>query len=220
MQITRIEPFEGSRKAWGHGSKTSGLLKIYLDGVYAFPLSDGDIEEYGLEEGMELPEEKHQELLWEVVYSRAKQKALNLLKFHDRTEAELTRRLKEEGYPEQILPKLFQYLSEYGYLNDARYAANYIRSRITLKSKLVITEELTAKGIGKDIIRDIFRTEYEELKEDPELFAIRKAIRKKVRDVSLLNREEKQRLMAYLYRKGFTTGNIRKVMEENREMAD
>lgn len=217
MVITKLEQPEQQKKTRGYTAALSSKFKIYIDYEYAFPLDDKDREEYGLMEDMELSEEVYLKLLWEKVFPRAKQKALSLLKYHDRTEAELTQRLREEGYPELILQRTIGYVSEYGYLNDVRYASNYINTRKSHKSRLILTAELTSKGISKDIIQQIFSAEYEELEEDPELPAIRKAIHKKTADSSSLSREEKQKLMAHLYRKGFTAENIRKVLEEDLE---
>ena len=217
MIITKLEQTERRKKAIGHASGRSAKIKVYIDEEYAFPIDNRDMEEYALEEGMELPEEIYHILLWEIVFGRSKQKALSLLKFHDRTEAELTQRLKEEGYPEPVLQKTIQYVSEYGYLNDIRYATNYIRIRKSDKSRLILSAELTAKGICKDILHQLFSEEYEEQEEDPELTAIHKAIHKKTADTSVLCREERQKLMAHLYRKGFSAENIRKALEEDLE---
>lgn len=214
MIITRLEQPERLKTTVGRTNNRSKKIRVYIDEEYSFSLYSSDIREYGLEEGMELPEEVHRELIWEVVFPRAKQKALSLLKFSDRTEAELSHRLCEDGFPPMILQKLIDYLYEYGYLNDERYAYNYIRHRKSAKSRMVLSAELTAKGIRKELIKQAFAAEYEEQEEDPEITAIRKAIRKKTQDASALSREEKQKLMAYLYRKGFSTEKICKVLEE------
>lgn len=215
MVITKLEQWEQRKKAKGYTSVSSSKIKVFIDYEYAFPIIDQDREEYGLMEDSELSEEVYLKLLWEMVFPRAKQKALSLLKFHDRTEAELVQRLREEGYPEQIILKTIEYVCEYGYLNDIRYATNYINTRKANKSKLILTAELTSRGISKDIIHQIISAEYDDLGEDPELPAIRKAIHKKTSDPSLLSWEEKQKLMAHLYRKGFSAEKIRKVIDED-----
>ncbi len=214
MLITKLLTAKEYRKRSGQASASSALRKVYIDDEYAFSLYERDLESFGLEEGRELSPELYQELLWELVYPRAKQKALALLKHHDRTVAELSKRLAEEGYPEHIILKTLQYLADYHYLDDQRYASSYIRSKIACKSRLFLTAELTAKGISKDVIQKVFSEEYEEQEEDPELTALRKAIQKKNPNHTDLDRKEKQKLMASLYRKGFSEENIRKVLEE------
>lgn len=197
MIITKLEEF--------HKNK----LKVYLDEEYAFPVSISDEKNIGLEEGMEISEETLAKLLLVIVFPNAKQKAISLLKFMDRTEKELKYRLSLELYPEDIIEKAIAYAKEYGFINDERYAESYIRSRREKKSKMVIKNELLMKGINKEIIDNIFLSEYQSEEEDPEMIAIRKAIDKKVGDVSSLTREEKQKLIAYLYRKGFQMDKIR-----------
>lgn len=213
MVITRLEQPEQLKTTAKKTYTKSKKIRVFIDEAYSFSLYSSDLLDYGLEEGMELPEELYHELLWELVFPRAKQKALTLLKFSDRTEAELFRRLSEDGYPHLIIQKLISYVSEYGYLNDERYASNYIKQRKSSKSRMVLSAELTAKGIRKELINQAFATEYEEEEEDPELTAILKAIHKKSQDPSTLNREEKQKLMSYLYRKGFSTEKISKALE-------
>jgi regulatory protein len=131
----------------------------------------------------------------------------------DRTEGELRNRLSEEGFPEEIIQSTIEYVHYYGYLNDERYAINYIRQRKETKSKLIIRSELAGKGIDKELLDMIFTTEYQGQEEDPEITAIRKAIAKKVKEPDALSREEKQKLIAHLYRKGFEFDKIKKLVE-------
>jgi regulatory protein len=51
----------------------------------------------------------------------------------DQTERELKNKLREAGYPECIIDKTLDYVKSYGYINDSRYAANFIRARKVLK---------------------------------------------------------------------------------------
>ena len=217
MVITRLERPEQVKATVGKSASKTKKIRVYIDEVYSFYLYGSDLSDYGLEEGRELPEEVYHELLWEVIFPRGKEKALNLLKFRDRTEAELLRRLTEEGYPQLIIQRVISYVMDYGYLNDERYASNYIKLRKSSKSRLVLMAELTAKGISKELINQVFATEYEEQEEDPEQTAILKAIHKKTQDPSTLNREEKQKLMSYLYPKGFSTEKINKALQVSQE---
>ena len=201
MEITQIERI----------SKTK--VRIFIDGEYAFPLYHNDVIRLQLEEGMEVPEKIYKEICEKVILCRAKKKALALLKTQDRTRAELRRKLKDAGYPEEIVNQTITYVDSYGYLDDVRYASLYIRDRKHRKSKLVLKMELSRKGISKDILDPIFETEYqEEGREDPEIIAIKKAIAKKNVDTEQLTWEEKQKLIASLYRKGFAVDKINRIL--------
>lgn len=205
MVVTRLEELGQSK------------IKVYIDGSYAFLLYQKDIQNFELSEGCSITTEFHDKILEDTVFRRAKQKALAILKFMDRTEQELRIKLADAGYPEEVMNRTIDYVYEYGYLNDARYAASYIRARKNTKSKLAIKTELLKKGIDKDIIEEAFEVEYRndessESEEDAELNAIRKAVAKKTKSVEYLSPEEKQKLMAALYRKGFEIDKIRKVV--------
>lgn len=203
MVVTQLEDLEKSK------------VRVYIDDEYAFLLYRKDIEEFGLKEGNEIIYDVYEKILTDTVYRRAKQKALAILKFMDRTELELRRKLSDAEYPEKIIDRTISYVIEYGYLNDERYALAYIRARMNTKSKLVIRTELLQKGISKDLTERILEEEYEqdEIGEDAEMTALRKAIAKKTKSVEDLNMEDKRKLMAALYRKGFDIGKIKQVLK-------
>ena len=73
---------------------------------------------------------------------KAKEKAMRLLLQQDRTEKELRDRLYRAGFSETASEAAMQYVSGFGYLDDRRYAENYIsfhkgrRSRKEISFKL------------------------------------------------------------------------------------
>jgi regulatory protein len=197
MTVTRIEDTDKSK------------VRIYIDGEYAFTLYQKDIGRYRLEEGKELPDDVYHTILEETLLHRAKEKAMALLKLSDRTESELHSRLITAGFPEQIIDLAVSYVCSYGYINDERYAASYVNLKMGGKSKALIRMELLRKGIKKEIIDKVLFEEYENKEEeDPEIKAIRKLIAKKCNDPDMLSWEDKQNLIASLYRKGFTVDKI------------
>lgn len=189
-------------------------VKVYIDGVYAFLLYQPDIHRYHLEEDMELSEEKYRDIIENTVYRRAKQKAIAILKFMNRTEDELRSKLKSADYSDYIVNRTLDYVMEYGYVDDERFTSTYIRTRKNVKSKRQLKAELNNKGIKKDLIDKILSIEYELINdEDPEDIAIRKAIAKKTKGLETQTPEEKQKLLASLYRKGFQFDKIKKILK-------
>ena len=65
----------------------------------------------------------------------ARKKALRLLEHMDRTEKGLTDRLLRAGFSEELAEDAVSYVKDYGYINDRRYALNYIMYRIHDKSR-------------------------------------------------------------------------------------
>jgi regulatory protein len=205
MVVTRFEELEQSK------------VKVYIDEEYAFLLYQKDIKQYKLEEGAVITSENYVKIIEDTVFRRAKQKAVAILKFMNRTEQELRKKLSEAEYTDSIIDRTIAYLYEYGYIDDERYAAAFVRSKMNTKSKLVIKTLLIQKGINKEIINNIFMAEYsDDDKEDPELLAIKRAIAKKTKSLEDLTPEKKQKLLASLYRKGFDLSKIKQILFEER----
>jgi regulatory protein len=193
-------------------SKKKSAYKIYIDDDYAFLLYRQDIKVYQLETSTEITSLLYDKIIEETVYRRAKQKALAILKYMDKTEKELYTKLKDAYYTDEIALRTIEYLKGYSYINDERYASYYIRLHKNTKSKLAIKTKLKQKGINKDVLEKISAIEYDIVTNDmdPEILAINKAILKKCKDISNLNWEDKQRIIASLYRKGFDLDKVYK----------
>ena len=82
-----------------------------------------------------------------------RKKALKLLGHMDRTEKGLYDRLLRAGFSEALAADAVAYVKDYGYVNDARYATNYIMYRIHDKSRQKIFQELQQKGIDRQTIQ-------------------------------------------------------------------
>lgn len=179
-------------------------VKVYIDDEYNFLLYTTDIKKNKMIEGKELSFEVYQDIIENTVFRRAKQKAIAILKYMDRTEYELRNKLKQANYTEEIINRTIEYVISYKYIDDERFAKYYIRTKKSTKSKRQITMELKNKGISKYIIETAF-AEF-----DNDDSAIIKAIRKKTANIDLMSKEEKQKLAASLYRKGFESEDIKK----------
>lgn len=187
-------------------------IQVYLDEEYTFLLDQKEINKYHINENMIMTKELYKELE-ELMYTKAKSKALSLLNFSDRSDTELRNKLREYGFNDSMIDRTMTYLYEYGYVDDERMASAYIRSRMHTKSKYYIQRELQQKGIRDDIIEELLTREYDnETNEDAELIAISKAIKKKTKAPEELSYEEKQKLIASLFRKGFSIDKIKRVL--------
>ncbi len=198
MIITKLESTEKSK------------VRIYIDEEFAFILTGKELEMLSLEEGQSILPEQYEKLIEVLIYPKAIEKAISILKYMDRSEQELRFKLSRAEFSEDIIDRVIEYVKHYGYLNDERFATAFVKARKSRKSKLMIKNELQQKGISKDILQSVFEAEYEaEDTEDAEMIAIRKAIDKKTREHQSLSEEEKQKLIASLYRKGFDLSKIK-----------
>ena len=67
----------------------------------------------------------------------------------DRTEKGLSDRLRQAGFSAEATEDAMEYVRSYGYLNDLRYAENYISFRMGTKSRQKILQELSGKGVDR-----------------------------------------------------------------------
>lgn len=202
MTVTEIRPI----------SKTKS--RVYLDGAQAFVLYKGELRKYQIREGEELDEETQRELYTQVLPKRAKLRAMNLLKNRQYTERQLMDKLLLGGYDQETAQEAVDYVKAYRYVDDSRYACDYISCHMSSHSLKEIEQKLLQKGIDRQLIRSAM----EELEEDgfvqDEEEMIRKLLEKKHYSAENASDKDRQRIYSYLYRKGFSIDTARRVMEE------
>ena len=188
---------------------TKTKFRIYLDGQFAFVLYKSELSSCHLKDGEAVTEDQIETILSEIVMKRAKRKAMSLLQSMDRTESELRERLLRQDFPEETVDQAVRYVKSFGYVDDRRYVESFILSRKGRKSRREIYAELSGKKIDGEIVDEMMERCYEESDSGE---ALRHLLRKKHYDPSRASVEEKQKLYAYLARKGFSYGEIKKAL--------
>ena len=208
MTVTLLAPYQGGR----------GRVAVYLNDKFAFVLYKGELSKYRLEQGSVVDDELYDRIMQETVFIRARKRGMNLLKTMDRTEADVRRKLLEGGYPEEAADDAIEYLRSYKYLDDMRYAGEYIRFKSSSMSRKQITMKLLEKGVDAGTVEEAFSGYEEESGEDieeTERELIRKLIMKRCPNgVSQLEYTDRQKLYSYLYGKGFPISAIESVYKE------
>lgn len=136
-----------------------------------------------------------------------------LLARRDYTCARLREKLLSGGYEEEIADWALEKLKEAHYLDDERYARNFIQAHWEDRSKLRIRTDLEERGVPSDILSEVLREESEERGEEAEIRQIRKLMEKRRFDPENAEWEEKRKMQAYLYRKGYTSSSVRAAMK-------
>ena len=136
-----------------------------------------------------------------------------LLARRDYTCARLREKLLTGGYEEEIADWALEKLKEAHYLDDERYARNFIQAHWEDRSKLRIRTDLEERGVPSDILSEVLREESEERGEEAEIRQIRKLMEKRRFDPENAEWEEKRKMQAYLYRKGYTSSSVRAAMK-------
>lgn len=187
--------------------------KVYIDQEFAFVLYKGELRLYHVREGQEITQEDYRRIMQEVLPKRAKLRAMNLLTKREYTEEQLRKKLRQGFYPEPLIEQAIEYVRSYHYIDDSRYALSYINFHEGSRSRRRIENDLQNKGVHKDTIQRAW-TEWEELggKRD-ELTMIQKLLEKKHYDADHADYKEKQRIYAFLMRRGFQSDLISKALK-------
>lgn len=188
---------------------TKSKYKIYLNDEFAFVLYKGELRRYGVEVGMLFTDDLRNEIIGTVLTKRAKLRAMHLLEKIDRTEADVRRKLRENLYPQAVIDEAIAYVKHYHYIDDERYADHYIRYKQTTSSRNEIKKKLMEKGISKDVID----AKLEEA-DDSDTELVKRLISKRCSAPEHLDYQERNKLFAYLYRKGFSPETIEKGFRE------
>lgn len=198
MQIIRISELDKKR------------VKIVLEDRTCFPLYKGEQRRYDLTEGEELLEEQFFEIREEILVKRARKRTMHLLERMDRTEAQLREKLRLGYYPEDVIEDAIAYVKSYHYVDDLRYAQNYVRARKEQKSQRKLQMELLAKGVPKQMAQQALEEEYQQ---ENERELILKWIEKKQYCAQEADLKEKNRMYQFLLRKGFQADDILHVLD-------
>lgn len=195
MQITKIENFGKSK------------IKIYVNEEYKFWLYNKDLKKYPIKEDDDISLEEVEEFL-SLNLSRAKKQILNLLTRMDKTRKEVINKLKQSGYPENIIKETLAYIDGFNYIDDKRVARQFVRYKRDTKSKKQIQNQLLVKGVSQEDIEQALQDEYKS-----EETAIKNAIKKKRRNDEEFSKEDKQKLASSLFNRGFDLEIIRKKLD-------
>lgn len=187
---------------------SSSRCMVHLEEGLSFPLYKKELALYGIREGADLSRETYDEIMTGLLPKRACHRAMHLLQKMDRTESQLREKLKDSGYPSGIIDHALDYVKRFHYIDDIRYAWNYIDFKKNEQSKLQITMTLRQKGVSEEDIRAAFdETEFPD-EEDQ----ILKWIEKKRYCSETADIKEKQKMYQFLLRKGYSSSAIRKVL--------
>ncbi|MCI8484592.1 MAG: regulatory protein RecX [Lachnospiraceae bacterium] len=198
MQIVQISEIDKKR------------IRISLEDGRKFALYRGERKKLSLEEGGEISEEQYEEICSEILVKRARRRTMHLLEKMDRTEQQIRVKLQQGYYPEAVIDNAITYVKEFHYLDDLRYAQNYVRSQRERKSQRRIQMELLNKGIKKELIAQAVEEEYQQ---EQEQGLILKWIEKKGYSGEKADLKEKQKMYQFLMRKGFRSDDILHVLD-------
>ncbi|MBO9370484.1 MAG: RecX family transcriptional regulator [Chloroflexi bacterium] len=182
-------------------------VNVYLDGRFAFGLAA--IEAARLQVGQVLSDEDIARLRQRDTAERAAGRALDLLSYRPRSEAEIRERLTERYDPETA-GEVLERLRRSGLVDDREFARYWVQNRLehNPRGAVALRQELYQKGVDESAIEEAL-AEYDE--EEAATRAAETA-RRKLR--GLPPDVFRRRLTDYLLRRGFSYGVVRAVVQQ------
>jgi len=136
-------------------------------------------------------------------FLRGRKKAMAVLSHKDRTRWELADKLRQAGFDEEVTEDALAYVEGFHYIDDLRYATHFAEIYCESRSIRRIRQDLEKRHVPEEYI-DIA---LESIHMDDSR-ALQKAVKKLLKDEETVTYEEKQKIAAKLYRKGFRMGDI------------
>ncbi|MGL4357251.1 regulatory protein RecX [Cetobacterium sp.] len=181
-------------------------LKRLLKNNYLFEnglnigLNNEIVNKYDLKKREEL---SHEEYL-QVLELAALSTSYYYLAKRDYSKKEIYTKLVQKYWEKSVVLKVIKLLEELEYINDLEFAQNFVKNRKGARKKLEY--DLKLKGISSEIIKESLNY-YES---DDELEELSKAWDK-------LGAKDEQKKIASLMRKGYSYGDIKKIITRKQE---
>lgn len=186
-----------------------GKYRAVFDNGVTCVLYRGEAARLSLSEGSNITDDEYRLLINEIVGKRAKKRAMHLLEQMDRTEHQLREKLIKGEYPLESIDLAIGYVKSFKYLDDDRYAHNFVRYSKEKLSSQQIKIKLMSKGISGNIISQAIEDEYD----SDETIMIRKLLKKRHFEGEKTNQKDFQRIYNYVLRRGYSSNKILKEMK-------
>jgi len=205
--------------------KVRPRVNIYLDGKFGFSLNLEDYLKLGLKKDQEIDLNTIPHILNQDQQKKLFDSALNFLSFRPRSEKEIRDKLwailkksristSQESLSDKVhklIDETVASLKKMGQVDDLQFTLWWIeqRQKFRPKGRMALANELSSKGIKKEIIDEAFSRG---LEEDDLALASKLIDKKKTSFEKLADFERKKKVASYLARRGFSWEVINQVL--------
>jgi regulatory protein len=130
-----------------------------------------------------------------------------------KTEKEVREKLLTKEFSEKSIQKAIEFLKEYNFINDEKYAQMYIKDKIKLSGKNKIKYSLIRKGVDEEFIK----SNLDMVDKDSELEVAEKLAYKKYAVISKGESDKyklSNKLIRFLMTKGYDYDTCKKVTKK------
>jgi len=192
--------------------KNKNRSSIYIDGEFAFGLSNEVLVKFDLHEGDPIDKELIQNVLLEREKQMIRIRAFRLLHYRSRSIQELKNRLLRIGFDHELIAGVIDELVQDKILDDERFAQAYVADYTKLKPKgnIFIHRELAKMGVAEDVIERL-------VKKRDEKCIVEGLVQKKLSHLNVNDPKDRAKAIRRLLTRGFTPGVVYDVIKEHEE---
>ena len=189
-----------------------GKARVFVDGEYWAELDAGVAIECGLRMGAAFSWEELGRARVAGERPVAMGRALNLLGYRARSEAEIRERLGRYGYAGETIEAVVGRLEELGYVDDVDFARLKAREKARRYGPRRVSVELRKSGVGEELAREVVEEEFAGRSEVGEA---RSAAARRYNGRG--SDAEARRVYGFLVRRGYSAEVCAQVAREYRE---
>ena len=189
-----------------------GRALVSVDGEVWAELDGAVAAESGLRDGAILSSEELYRVRVAGENPLAMGRALNLLSYRARSEAEVRERLGRNGYAEKTVEGVVVRLKELGYLDDEEFARLKVREKARKYGSRRVSTELRQSGVDEELTRSVVEEEFAGRSEVGEA---RSAATRRYNGHG--SDAEARRVYGFLVRRGYSAEACAQVAREYRE---
>ncbi len=199
--------------------KKPGRFNVFVDGKYAFAVSESTLIHFRLTKGMSLDDDLQAQIQAQEVIAQANTLALSYLSRQQRTEHELRVKLTEAELPAAAIDAAIAHMHALHYLDDAQYAQAFINDNLHLSDKgpAVVLAKLQQRGVAEALIHQALAAVADEAWLTPARKAAKKAAAQSSRQPFY---RRQQKIRQAVIQKGFTPDLADSVLAELELEAD
>lgn len=203
MKISKIEKQKKHKKRYSIFTNDEFCIGVYEDTVLKFGLRTGD----------ELSEKKLTELKDYDEIIAGKKIAYEFLSYRQRSKKEIAKKLKQKKISEKNIDAIISQLKEQKYIDDEKFARNFLDSKIRQKpaGKRLLKLKLIEKGIDEETAERAIDENFPEAKEIESAKKLLAKFQKKHKGEEGIKLKSKS--YRYLASKGFDTEIINEVLK-------
>jgi regulatory protein len=186
-------------------------VNVFVDGRFAFAISAVEAVQRGLKPGRALTADDIDELRQLEELERARLAAVSLLSVRPRSRRELRDRLTRKGLPAEVVERVVEEMARRGYVDDDAFARYWVENRQANRPRgqRALVAELRAKGVDADAIEAAVAPTADG--EEASALALARRRARTLREPD--PRRFRQRLGAFLQRKGYAYDTVRTVVQ-------